>query len=113
VAHYIRAAVKGSAADDGLIQRFGLLIWPDTGGAWREVDRWPISEARRQASAQAAAVYRIPCLAYREDRQGWLFVVPMQELHRDMPAATAEGLDYCATLTLLGWAALVREGGAV
>jgi putative DNA primase/helicase len=43
IAHYIRQAVKGGAGDDGLIQRFGLLVWPDTGGEWREVDRWPPS----------------------------------------------------------------------
>jgi hypothetical protein len=65
----------------------------------------------RQAVAQAAAAYRTPCLAYRQDRQGWLFVVPLQELNRDMPMAAADSLDYCATLTLRGWAALVRESG--
>jgi hypothetical protein len=47
----------------------------------------------RQAVAQAAAAYRVPCLAYRQDRQGWSFVVPLQELNRDMPAPTAE-MDY-------------------
>jgi len=67
----------------------------------------------RQAWAQAAAVYRVPCLAYRPDRQGWSFVVPLQELHRHMPAAGADSLDYTCTLTLRGWAALLREGGAV
>jgi hypothetical protein len=66
----------------------------------------------RQAVGQAAAAYKVPCLAYRQDRQRWTFVVPLQELNRDMPAPTAE-MDYCATLTLQGWAALVREVGAV
>lgn len=51
IAEYLRAAVKGGAGDDGLIQRFGLLVWPDTGGEWRDVDRWPDSEARRNANA--------------------------------------------------------------
>ena len=51
IAEYLRAAVKGGAGDDGLIQRFGLLVWPDTGAAWRDVDRWPDSEARRKANA--------------------------------------------------------------
>lgn len=50
VAEYIRAAVRGGAGDDGLIQRFGLLVWPDTGGEWQNVDRWPDSEARREAN---------------------------------------------------------------
>ena len=51
IAEYLRAAVKGGAGDDGLIQRFGLLVWPDTGGVWRDVDRFPDSEARRKANA--------------------------------------------------------------
>ncbi|MDA8159501.1 MAG: DUF3987 domain-containing protein [Desulfobacteraceae bacterium] len=49
LAEYIRQAVKGGAADDGLIQRFGLLVWPDQGGDWKDVDRWPDSEAKNQA----------------------------------------------------------------
>lgn len=48
-AEYIRHAVRGGAGDDGLIQRFGLLVWPDTGGEWRNVDRWPDSTAKKEA----------------------------------------------------------------
>lgn len=50
IAEYLRAAVKGGAGDDGLIQRFGLLVWPDTGSTWRDVDRWPDSDARHKAN---------------------------------------------------------------
>jgi hypothetical protein len=49
IAEYLRHAVRGGEEDDGLIQRFGLLVWPDTNGSWREVDRWPDSAARRTA----------------------------------------------------------------
>jgi hypothetical protein len=49
LAEYIKHAVKGGAADDGLIQRFGLLVWPDTNGKWKDVDRWPDSQAKNQA----------------------------------------------------------------
>lgn len=49
IAEYIRHAVKGGAGDDGLIQRFGLLVWPDTGGEWQNVDRWPDSTAKKEA----------------------------------------------------------------
>ena len=48
---YIRRAIAGGAADDGLIQRFGLLAWPDQDGSWREVDRFPDSAARQEAWA--------------------------------------------------------------
>jgi len=49
IADYIRAAVKGGAGDDGLMQRFGLLVWPDTSADWKDVDRWPDSDASREA----------------------------------------------------------------
>lgn len=39
---------RRGAADDGMIERF-LIAWPDSPGAWREVDRWPDTEAKRAA----------------------------------------------------------------
>jgi hypothetical protein len=39
---------RRGAADDGMLERF-LIAWPDVGGEWREVDRWPESDARRSA----------------------------------------------------------------
>lgn len=48
---YIRDAMSGGAGDDGLLQRFGLLVWPDISGEWRNVDRWPDTPARQQAFA--------------------------------------------------------------
>jgi len=50
IAEYIRRAVRGGSGDDGLIQRFGLLVWPDSGGDWKDVDRYPDGEARREAN---------------------------------------------------------------
>ena len=29
VQSYVREAVNGGAGDDGLLQRFGLAVWPD------------------------------------------------------------------------------------
>lgn len=52
LAEYIGQAVRGGAGDDGLIQRFGLLVWPDNSGTWKDVDRWPDNEAKN-------AVFRI------------------------------------------------------
>lgn len=46
---YLRAAAKGGVGDDGLMQRFQLLVWPDISREWVNVDRWPDSEARKQA----------------------------------------------------------------
>ncbi|MCP5415258.1 MAG: DUF3987 domain-containing protein [Chromatiaceae bacterium] len=46
---YIRDAVHGGAGDDGLLQRFGLLVWPDVTGEWHNVDRWPDTAAKQRA----------------------------------------------------------------
>jgi hypothetical protein len=49
IAEYMRQAITGGASDDGLIQRFGLLVWPDQSPEWKEVDRYPDSAARETA----------------------------------------------------------------
>jgi putative DNA primase/helicase len=49
LASYIRDAVSGGAGDDGLLQRFGLLVWPDVGGEWINIDRLPDTPAKRAA----------------------------------------------------------------
>ncbi len=46
---YISSAMKGGRGDDGLIQRFQLLVWPDVSGEWKNVDRWPNTTAKQQA----------------------------------------------------------------
>jgi putative DNA primase/helicase len=48
-AEYVRPAMFGAAGDDGLIQRFGMLIWPDQPAEWHHVDRYPDSHARQLA----------------------------------------------------------------
>ncbi len=49
LSEYVRAAVKGGAADDGLIQRFSLAVWPDLKKKWHNVDRRPDTQAKNQA----------------------------------------------------------------
>jgi hypothetical protein len=46
---YASAAIRGGRGDDGLIQRFGMLVWPDQSGDWRQHDRQPSVEARMAA----------------------------------------------------------------
>lgn len=45
---YLRQAVAGGGGD-GLLSRFQLLVWPDIAGEWRDVDRWPDTEAKAKA----------------------------------------------------------------
>lgn len=49
LSQYLRGAAREGAGDDGLIQRFQLLVWPDISRAWQNVDRWPDSAARARA----------------------------------------------------------------
>ena len=49
VQSYVREAVAGGAGDDGLLQRFGLTVWPDINREFAYVDRWPDTLARQAA----------------------------------------------------------------
>jgi hypothetical protein len=49
LSEYMQAVHKTKTGGDGLIQRFGLLVWPDPKPQWRNVDRFPDSEARDAA----------------------------------------------------------------
>ncbi|MBB4226019.1 YfjI family protein [Variovorax guangxiensis] len=46
---YVRDAVNGGAGDDGLLQRFGLTVWPDITTGFKNVDQWPDSTAKQRA----------------------------------------------------------------
>jgi putative DNA primase/helicase len=46
---YLRAAIHGGTGDDGLMQRFQLAVYPDINSNWRNIDRWPDTEAKQAA----------------------------------------------------------------
>lgn len=46
---YVRGAVAGGSADDGLLQRFGLTVWPDIDKEFVHVDQWPDKLAKQKA----------------------------------------------------------------
>jgi len=48
---YLKAIQRGEDGDDGLISRFQLLVYPDPPAEWRNVDRWPDSDAKNRAFA--------------------------------------------------------------
>jgi putative DNA primase/helicase len=51
IQEYVRGAVAGGSADDGLLQRFGLAVWPDSTGEFVHVDQWPDTPAKQTAWA--------------------------------------------------------------
>jgi putative DNA primase/helicase len=46
---YVHAATRGGGGDDGLLQRFGCMVWPDPSPTWRNVDRYPDTDAKARA----------------------------------------------------------------
>ena len=51
---YLADAMRDGPSNDGLVQRFQLMVWPDIPPAWRYVDRQPDAHALEYA----AQVYR-------------------------------------------------------
>jgi Protein of unknown function (DUF3987) len=49
ICEYVRRANAGGAGGDGLLQRFGLLVWPDAPADWRNIDEYPDNKAREAA----------------------------------------------------------------
>ena len=51
---YLADVLKDGPSNDGLVQRFQLLVWPDFDGEWNYVDRQPNMAAQQRAES----VYR-------------------------------------------------------
>jgi putative DNA primase/helicase len=47
---YMASMARGGLGDDGLMQRFQMIAWPDVSGEWANVDREPSPEGRRAAT---------------------------------------------------------------
>jgi putative DNA primase/helicase len=47
LAEYVRQATSGGPGADGLLQRFGLMVYPDISPNWTEIDREPDAAARK------------------------------------------------------------------
>lgn len=52
LAQYVRSTIKGGAGDDGFLQRFSMMVWPDVKSDWELVDGLDIK-------AEEAEVIRI------------------------------------------------------
>ncbi len=45
----VEPSLSVSEGDDGLLQRFQVLVWPDAPRSWQNVDRWPDTGAKNRA----------------------------------------------------------------
>lgn len=50
IAEFIRRTNADGTGGDGLMQRFGLMVWPDPPTTWRNVDEYPNADAKEAAS---------------------------------------------------------------
>ena len=79
VQSYVRDAVAGGAGDDGLLQRFGLTVWPDVHREFVYVDRWPDTPAKQAAWAVFERLNQLQP-ATDSDAQEWRFTPDAQAL---------------------------------
>jgi hypothetical protein len=96
---YISQATDGGAGDDGLLQRMQLLVWPDTEKEWRNVDRWPNTDAKNLAFEVYQRLDNItpdlgrdvPAVRFDAEGQGafddWRETLERRLRNEDMPAA--------------------------
>lgn len=59
LAEYVRGAIKGGAADDGLIQRFQMSIYPDLSPVWRFRDFVPDPDGERNVLSLFRYLYTL------------------------------------------------------
>ena len=60
IAPLVSSAVKEDAQDDGFLQRFSLICWPDMPKDWIHIDREPNGHAYAQACAVFERLERVP-----------------------------------------------------
>lgn len=80
VQSYVREAVSGGTGDDGLLQRFGLAVWPDVKRSFVHVDQWPDTPAKQAAGE---VFERLAQLQPANDTEPveWRFSPEAQELY--------------------------------
>jgi putative DNA primase/helicase len=131
LAEYIDRALNDEAGDDGMIQRFGLLVWPDGSPEWRNVDRYPNTAARQVAwdtfqrldqltpesvGAERDPFETIPFLRYDDEAlelfEGWRAELELKlrsgEMHPALEGHLAKYKKLVPALALIGHLA---EGG--
>lgn len=57
---YLAQSAENAVVDDGMVQRFQALVWPDISGDWKNVDRKPQSSALKTAAEIYGKLVAIP-----------------------------------------------------
>ncbi|MCE7915751.1 MAG: DUF3987 domain-containing protein, partial [Nitrosomonas sp. PRO4] len=59
LSEYVRDALSGGAGADGLLQRFGLMVYPDISTKYEYVDRYPNKAAREAVNTLVRKLYEL------------------------------------------------------
>ncbi len=100
IATLVHNAIKGTA-DDGLIQRFQLAIWPDDVGEWKWIDRAPNAQAKAEYYAVFKVIHNLKFDTEDEEPRQFRFSKEAQELFiiwMNENQATARSKDIHAAL---------------
>lgn len=73
---YLADALADGPSNDGLMQRFQLLVWPDVGRTWQYIDRKPNFEAE----AKVESIFRTLAALEPDPRHRFTFDDAAQEL---------------------------------
>ncbi len=79
IQEYVRGALAGGSADDGLLQRFGLTVWPDIEKEFVHVDQWPDIPAKQAAWAVFERLAELKP-ASEDDSEVWRFTPEAQAI---------------------------------
>lgn len=131
LAGYVRETQRGLAGDDGLLQRFGLMVYPDIARGWQNVDRPENRDAKsavyglverlcnltpEQVGAEPAPEGGIPYLRFSNAAQA-LFVEWLADLEgkirsgEDHPAIVSHLAKYRKVVPALALINHLCEGG--
>lgn len=77
---YVRGATSGGESDDGLLQRFSMVIWPDINKEFQKVDRWPDTPAKQIAHEVFERLSKLQPLD-ENNPQEWRFTPDAQAIY--------------------------------
>jgi putative DNA primase/helicase len=60
---YVREALSGGAGADGLLQRFGLMVYPDVSPVYQYIDRFPDKQARDMVNNLVRKLHNLDVVA--------------------------------------------------
>jgi putative DNA primase/helicase len=88
ISQYLTQVKRGGRGNDGLIQRFGLMVWPDASPTWKNVDRKPKTAAADAAFKVFDALDALEWRAVKAqrdrvggDEHGLPYLRPCKEAH--------------------------------